>query len=521
MTGSRGAAKRQVVPRWRPWRTTALLGEAARPLELEHRSSLATPTNKLLADYEEDPHRGRGGDLLSVASVYGDKQPAVLEMATRIAKEEQGSMLGELAQSLLETERDRHNRAFDVEPIDSRTRVARLKRVLMREPHNSLRWTDLAREYLSLGQTSQAERAILVALQLNPDDRFILRSAVTLYAHGGRFDKASAVLEASGRREVDPWLLAPAIAILDLSNSRQGLKRAAVRALEGDFPEFALAELAAAVGTVEMNGGSERRGRQLLRRSARDPTENALAQVEWVSSRSDARIIGHVPANVPRAFEALTHRADSEGRWRDGLGTARHWQQDQTFSAEAAIAGSFCACELEDWVSASAIASSGLLANPDNISLLNNMAYAEIEAGRLPNALTVLERARSVVGAREDKVVLAATEALLLYRAGMAEEGKRRYDAVVNHFSRKQDVDRAAKASLMCAREEIRRRSDEWRESWHKADLLKEKATRPDVLDLGKKVARLAEAGSNGVVVDPRNATLVRPILQTPPELES
>jgi len=320
-----------------------------------------------------------------------------------------------------------------------------------------------------------------VALQLSPEDRFVLRSSTALYVNRRALDRALELITRSPMIREDPWLLAAAIAVADLSGSKRTLVRDGFRLLERDFPERHLAELAAALGTVELDHGSQRRGRQLLRRSASHPTENALAQVEWIANRQDALLTDDMPVDVPRAFEASARRAAYVGRWEEAMEESRQWLVDQAFSPDAAIFASYCACESEDWNSALDLAKVGLQANADNAALLNNSAFALTSAGRLPEAQAFLERARSVMAQRRDLVILAATEALFLFRAGYPQVGRRRYEAVVDIFLRAQDPDTAAKAALMLAREELIIGSDEAESAWKKADDLARDVRRSDV----------------------------------------
>lgn len=86
------------------------------------------------------------------------------------------NLLVDIAKSLLKTEYDPQKCELDLF-IDSRIKKVRyLKRLLYQEPKNSVAWIDLARNYVVLGSNEKAQRAVEIALNLNPNNRFILRS---------------------------------------------------------------------------------------------------------------------------------------------------------------------------------------------------------------------------------------------------------------------------------------------------------------------------------------------------------
>lgn len=473
---------------------TAALGEAAAT------APATTPPvwsfDSVLAEYRERPHAGRAADLLTVASVYAERDARLLDVAKDVAENAKGTPLGELAEGFLEGDQERHNRSFEPEPIDSRKRLHRLREILIREPRNAIRWVDLAREHLILGQPERARRAITVALQLAPNDRFVLRAATAFFVHQDATDDARSLLERAPRTRHDPWLLASLVAVEDLAKTRQRSGRHALRLLDGDFPDAQLAELAAALGTVELSAGSERRARQLLRRSVVAANENALAQVEWLSILRNRVFAETSPELVPRAFEASARRAESEGRWEASIAATRLWIVDQPFSAEAAIFGSFAACESRDWETCREFVEAGRQSNPDSPTLLNNLAFAEVGAGNFREAVSALERARKLAGAADQRLTLAATEALLLFRIGMVDLGRRRYDTVIRAFAKAHDREHAAKAALMLAQEEAVARSEKLDEAWKRADHLAADLTHAHVRQLHERIARMVSGGA-------------------------
>ena len=522
MTATTGSAWRQVVPRWRPWRTTELLGEVvvARGHSLG-REAGRDLVERLLAQYGAMPTVGLAGDLLAAAIVLGDRRNSVLDVAKKTLDETGRPALREVARTIIEGDSDRNAAKFTVEEFDSRRRARKLRAILKREPRNSVRWVDLSREYLTLGQYPQAVRSMQIALGLAPFSRFVLRSAAALFVQGDELERALRVVQGSPAANADPWLIAPQLAIQDLMGTKLTLMRSARNALDGDYPPTHLAEVAAALGTIEVASGAGRRGRQLLRRSIGEPTENALAQVEWCAQLTNHVIVENMPFGIPRPFEAMARRASFDAQWDLGVGYARSWFNDQPFTPDGMTFASFCATAKEDWHLGKELAGVGLRTHPDNPILLNNYAFALIELDELPEAVDALLKARSV-SQDPGGFVRAATEALLLFRAGLPSYGRKRYRAVIDVFSRRHSNELAARAILMLAREELLAGSDWAEPAWKEACELADKTQDAGIGDLRKRVGRLfGETGTPLGNPEAGTRAVVEPLIGSPRELES
>ncbi len=490
MSASESGSPRQLVPRWRPWQTTARLGESA--------SSMRRVTARCVLDDERAlrlfygrPHAGRAAELLTAALIHDHRSHQVDAVAGAYLNDTR-VLLRELAAAALTDSEERARRAASIEIEDPRVRISRLKAVLGREPRNAVRWADLAREYTVLAQPAKAFKAMQVALALSPESRFMLRSAAALYVQFNDQHRAIKLLETAPSLVHDPWVMAPYVAISDLADHKLRHRRDAIRLLDdGNMNPRDVAELAAALGTLELNGGGERKGRQLLRRSVEIPTENALAQIEWISSELRTRLVANTPLDVPRDFEAPARHAAYLGRWRDAVTFSAKWLIDQPFSAEAACFGSFAAWMAEDWAEAHRIADQGLTSNPGNPVLLNNAAVALVEIGDLERALELLTDGRSVPAEDRDRAVLAATEGLLLFRSGLIEEGRERYNTIIEMFENQHEEHIAARAALVLAREEILANTSEAESSWKRADALMGATPTADLATLSSRIRSL------------------------------
>ena len=469
-----------------------------------------------LSRFRGRPNAGRAAELLATALVH-DYRNEEIQAIAGVYLNDPRPLLQELAAVTRVDPDQRVQQAARVEHKDPRKRIAQLKVVLTREPLNALRWADLAREYTVLAQSAKATSAIRVALLLAPENRFVLRSAATLYVQIDEKDRAVTLLETAPSLTVDPWVLAPYVAISDLADHKSHHHRDAVRLLQDEnMGRHDLAELAAALGTAEVNAGSGRRGRQLLRQSVEDPTENSLAQVEWMSAHLHSRLVDTTLSDVLRDFEARARRAAYEGRWKDAVTSSAQWLDDQSFSADAACFGSFCAWVAEDWSEAERIANDGLRSNPGHPVLLNNKAVALVETGELVKAVEVLSHGREVLAQSRDRAVLAATEGMLFFRMGMVETGRRRYDRIITFFEERHETEIAARAALVLTREEILANTPEADSSWRRAKALMSTSPPADLVTLRDRIASLGRQAKTHSVVPPKD---VEPFLDVLLEL--
>lgn len=188
---------------------------------------------------------------------------------------------------------------------DQRITVPWLRRRLNISPRDPVGWVDLAREYTILGKFRRAERAIVVALQMAPANRFVLRSAVRFFVHRGEPDRALSILRKAPSISGDPWLLGPEVSVVFMAGKSPQLTKVGRRALGSqNFSNLEVSELAASLATLEFRAGSTRVARRLFRQAIREPTENMIAQLRWASDHHIGLDVATTLLDVPRTFEA-------------------------------------------------------------------------------------------------------------------------------------------------------------------------------------------------------------------------
>lgn len=310
-------------------------------------------------------------------------------------------------------------------------------------PRNAVAWVDLARHYTALGLPDRAEPAIRVALSLAPDARFALRAASRFYTHVEGAEQALVLLRRSDATRSDPWLQAAEIAVAQVAGREPKYLSVGRRTvLAQDLPFYHLSELAAAVGSVELVHGSEKKAKKLFGTALREPTENAVAQVDWASRV----LLGGMGVQAqklehPRAFEARAWGHYSASRWQEALSCCLAWLEDEPFSSRPAKFGSYVASVgLENFDLATGFTRLGLQTRPDDPMLLNNLAFELASADRAREAAQVLEKVTPRLIERSSlspetrsslPIVLAATAGLVAFRLGDRSQGTAGYETAV------------------------------------------------------------------------------------------
>jgi tetratricopeptide (TPR) repeat protein len=446
---------RKVIPRWRHSSTTAAIGELA---------SAGTPgfaiapgrIDKQVEDWERNRTAWHAADLVSAAFVQGLREPAV-EAAQFLVREDASlpPSAWRLARRLLEGPEPLSGDLTDpavVPDAAARQEIRGLKSRLRDDPRNAIAWTDLSRYHLTQGHPEKAASAIRIALALSPTNRFVLRAAARFFVHQGDLDRARRILVDSEATQYDPWLVAAEISVSAANGTKPRFAKVGRQLLAGrSFRCFDTTELASALATLELEHGNARLAKKLFHQALETPTENSVAQAEWASNLISGINLDVSSYEVPRNFEARAWHGQETGDWPTALRNAQQWQADQEFSSRPAMMGSYIASVIfENYVLARQIANRGRAANPDEPTLLNNLAFASASAGDLSEAQLWLKHALST---GQPTVALTATHGLVCFRAGLIEEGRALYLKAIE--SAGHGTKQRALAALFLAREEI------------------------------------------------------------------
>ncbi len=333
--------------------------------------------------------------LVEAAIVAGDRSEATQQAASFLAQQDTPatSATKTLARAVLE---GFPSPRLPVE-VEARSTIQILKRRLRLNPRNTVIWVDLSRLYSSQGHQRKSIRSMEIALNLAPDNRFVLRSATRLFVHYDEPDRAHRILVGSPATRHDPWLNASELATANLLEiSPRFIKTARVFLESQNFTPRDTAELAGALGTLEVEHGKAIQARKLFRQSLIDPNDNALAQANWAANKHRITSVDmSLIERTPLSFEAASWKSFWAGDWKVSFEQSQAWAEDEPFSSAPACHASFLAVSLlDDFVAGERIAKLGLQANPEENTLKNNLMVSYAYQGRLTEAETLFEEIR-------------------------------------------------------------------------------------------------------------------------------
>ena len=228
---------RRVIPNWRSFGKTTILGELNSFQNEKLSLQLETNIDEYVIDWKLNKTVIHAADLLSAAIVNNKREnKSVIEAANYILLNRNKATAPQisLAFSILnKTEKTDLSKQFNEVTLDKlsafansepiREKIRETKNLLRQYPNNAILYVELARYYSILGQELNSVRSMKGALQLAPNNRFVLRCATRLFAHYGSenndyIEYIHFFLRKSSMIQLDPWLTSAEISISTLRN---------------------------------------------------------------------------------------------------------------------------------------------------------------------------------------------------------------------------------------------------------------------------------------------------------------
>ncbi len=310
----------------------------------------STVTKEAILNWQRTPTIITAADAITTATAYGI--PDKSRDAAIFLLENQSRTTPDIISLAKWISTNGNNESID-RPIlnvrDEARQIAHLSRYrLSQTPRNISARLDLSLAYTVLGEFEKAWEEMRRALILCPDHRYVLRAATRLLVHMNRVDEAYSMVKQHPRTLHDPWLLSLELSLARILNIPVMYAKHARKLLLDlkNQPGF-ITELASATGMLEWRDGSHKRGRKLLQSSLIEPTDNVIAQAQWIATEKDLSFrVNPTILKNPGTMEANYFRAMAESRWKDALDQASDWEIDEPFSSRPAVAGSFVASAL-------------------------------------------------------------------------------------------------------------------------------------------------------------------------------
>lgn len=442
--------ERRVIPNWRDLKRTVQLGELdiktkLTPLQFD-RGFIQTYIN----DFNNNRSIGHAADLINAAVSIGEySNPDVLVAANFIIENKDYASLpllnivNKFFQSNLSVETNSFLEVRSLDDfklvLDKKTlynRIKWFKGRLANEPYNSIAWVELSRLYSIIGQRDKSEKCMKNALAISPENRFVLRSATRLFTHNEKIDFAHNLLKKSPRTKHDTWLISAEIALSTIRKKESRLVKQGLLLLDSNsINDFDKTELASSIGTLELFNANRKKGRQLFKVALKAPNDNSLAQVEWASKIDNLIDLNLNQYNVKNPFEALAYDYFNQGLWEKSLENCINWFLDMPFSKRPILFGSHITTSiLFDQNRAVEFCNAGLIANPHEPELLNNLAYSLALLGKFEEAAKVMDKYK-IIGihnlSNNSKIAFIATSGLILFRSGDSANGKAYYHKAI------------------------------------------------------------------------------------------
>ena len=449
---------RHTIPRWNAINTSVVLGEMdsytimPKILNQSRKSDLEL----LLDEWDHNQSLPLAVEIVS-ANRFIESNIDISNVLQFIANlESSGTKLPALVKDLIVEEGD--STVERILPLNYRENINKTKKALAQFPRNPLMWSELGREYLVSGEIKKSEKALHIALNLAPNNRTIVRAVARLYIHTGDLDKARYYLDNCDLVNVDPWVLASEIALLNqMKKSSRLIKRGREMLLNQSYSPLALSELASELSTMDFASGNSKQGKRKLQIVQNHLHENAYAQLIWVSKNvyNLSPLIAEVPSPSCN-FEAIAKSNYFMGKWDKAFQYAGKWLEYQPFSRKPALLGSYIAADLiGDIKKAYDAIYCGLKSNPNDSAIVNNYIYISILMNDFSTAQSYMKKASAQFDISAD-VLLTATNGLLLYRTGHPEAGLAKYKEAIAIANRQNNDVLQCKAVIYLAREEKR-----------------------------------------------------------------
>jgi len=427
--------KRLVIPRWRDFKDTAKSGELNKQKVKESPVIPDLSIDNQIDNWNKQKSVINAIELVNSAFVINKKENA-LEAAKFIIEncDDQNHPSFRISKLILNSPNENVNiisspaESFEALNLKIQRKIQEKRKRLSVYPNNSLLWIDLARWYTVIGNIYKAEKCIKTAIQLSPQNIFIIRSAVRFFIHKARYDKekedslayALQLIRKNPATKIDPWLMATEISLCQYLDKTSNLMKAGFSLIEAKkFSPFSLSELTAALATVELRYDANK-SKRLFKTSLIDPNENTVAQAQWATN-----IVGDLP-NLTNfnSYEASSFENLYLENWNQSFDEALNWLVDQPFSLEPAGHASHLASSVIDNNQlAIQICEFGLRSNPHAFILLNNKAYCHAVERNIFEAERTFNQININSLSTEEKIIYTATKGLIHCMKGNTDYG--------------------------------------------------------------------------------------------------
>ncbi len=491
MNDTQNTQRAHVVPKWAGFSKASKKGELLVPRKKSFAINAYT-IGKIDAEYREykqSPSIENAMSLLGSALITANASLAHDTASFLKSKKNVSKTAMDFADKIL------HPGKNDESDFETALQITKIKEWLNKYPKSALHWIELARLYTISGQHDKAKRAAVIALNLAPFDRYVVRCGVRFFIHILDFDSAWHYIHKANSHARDPWLKATEMNVaLIADKGTPSFRRLLPQGLSG-IDLFHYSELFESCGILELRNGKAKEAKKLFKTAWTTPCETVITHGEWVIRNKFPGLRENSNLQYERSSEALTWIKYFDLDLTGALSTARDWELEEPYSRGPFVLGASIACCAELPGMAIEIAQRGLKANPDDPKILNNLCYAFLRAGRISEAENEFKKYVPLEN-DESKIFYLATKGLLEIKQGNLSIGRNHYLESIRLCKLQGDRDLVAKAYLNLALAELEALTLDATKTVQLALSVSEGSNQPDVRMLRKQITKNLNEGA-------------------------
>lgn len=468
---------RRVIPNWRSYGKTTILGEL-NSFEINSKFlNQETSIDEYIIDWQLNKTVIHGADLLSAAISNNKKENKyVLEAANYILQNKGNATVSQISLAcniLNKPQEEDLSESFNditldrfptlIDPGTIKLKIRKTKQLLVSYPYNPILYVELSRYYSIIGQENSSIKAMKIALHLAPNNRYVLRCATRLFVHYNYGDNEFLeyihnFLRKSPMTLIDPWLASAEISIATMrGRASKYIKNGIALINSKNISPYSYTELASSIGTVELLYGGTKKSREFFSKALITPNDNSLAQIEWASTQDKQLDIDPARFSVKMNYEALTLDNYHNKDFASALDNAAKWFYDMPFSKRPIMfASNLASTILKDQEKSISFLNAGLLSHPNDPQLINNIAYSLALDNKPQEAFEQLMKVRNETDYDEvTQICLTATKGLSCFRSGFPNAGRMYYRTAIERSNQINNLQLNWLAILNYVREEI------------------------------------------------------------------
>ncbi len=312
---------------------------------------------------------------------------------------------------------------------------------------------ELAQHHLTHGKKKEAYRCLATAFQLSPKSIFVIRAVARYWVHIGQPDKAHYFIKRQALTSEDPWLMASEIALAQVAERPSVQMRKGQRALAMKmFSPRNVTELAAAVGDSELESGKLKEARKLFRTALDAPNDNVLAQTiqrqGGLGIEIDEQILQRASNGV---FEGRAYQAIMGADFETAARCTASWGESEPFYSRPTQPEPYVNGAWGKYDQALVAALAGLRADPEDLMLRGNKAYALAGLGRFTEADVELKAIAAKDG-EQFAPFTNATRGMIELLKGNTDQGIALYSEAILQFSARKDDESVTTCRAFMAR---------------------------------------------------------------------